>query len=137
VRYNHSLAATAFAAVAGTFSEPIRIEPLLPNEYGEATPDGQRAVVTTRAVVALTPAVDGIEGRRRGSDMQGTTTLALRKAMIWFPPAVYAGLGYGLRPGDRIVLTDRPGQPRYLVEREPVSSDRGDIAVYLVVEADE
>lgn len=137
MRSRSSIAATAFAAVARTFGEPIRIEPLLQSEYAEASPDPDRAVVTTSAVVALTPAVDGIEGRRRGGDLQGTTTLALRKAMIWFPPAVYEGLGYALRPGDRIVLSDRPGQPRYLVEREPASSDRDDVAVYLVLEVDE
>jgi len=137
VRFGSNIAATAFRAVARTFSEPIRIEPLVSSEYAEAAPDPARTIVLTRATVALTPTVDGLEGRRRGSDMQGVTTLAQRKAMIWFPPAVYSSIGYELRAGDRVVLVDRPGLPRYLFSREPVSSDRGDVAAYLVIEADE
>lgn len=134
MRLGGTIAATAFEAVARTFGESVRIEPLVSSEYAAAAADPDRAIATVRATVALSPATDGLEGRRRGSEMQGFTRLALRDARIWFSPADYAGIGYGLRSGDRVVLVERPGEPPYLVAREPVASDRGDVSVDLTLE---
>lgn len=135
MRLGSGIAAAAFEAVASTFGESIRIEPLVSSEYAGAIADPGRAIATARATVALSPAIDGLEGR--GAAMQGVTRLAQREARIWFSPADYAGIGYELRSGDRVVLVERPSEPSYLVARAPVSSDRGDIMAYLVVEAEQ
>lgn len=134
MRFNHHLAATAFRAVARTFGERIRVVPLLSSEYAAGVADPDRAQVNTRATVALTPKVDGFDGVRQGRNIDTSTRFAERNASIWFPPAVYAAIGYGLRTGDRIVLVERAGSPAYSVARDPVSSDRGDVMVYLVEE---
>lgn len=134
MRLNHHLAATAFRAVARTFSERVRVVPLLSSEYAEGVADPDRAPVNTRATVALSPRVDDFDGVRQGRNLDTNTRFAERNASIWFPPAVYAGIGYRLRTGDRVVLVERAGQPAYSVARDPVSSDRGDVSVYLVEE---
>lgn len=134
MRFNHPAAATAFRAVARAFSERVRIVPLLSSEYAEGLADPDRAVVNTRATVALSPRVDDFDGVRQGRNLDTNTRFAERNASIWFPPAVYAAIGYRLRTGDRIVLVERAGNPAYSVARDPVSSERGDVTVYLVEE---
>ena len=134
MRFNHHLAATAFRAVARTFSERIRVVPLISSEYADGVTDPDRAAVDTRAVVALSPKVDDFDGVRQGRNLDTNTRFSERNASIWFPTSVYAAIGYRLRPGDRIVLVERADQPAYSVARDPVSSDRGDVAVTLVEE---
>lgn len=134
MRFNHAAAATAFRAVARAFSEAVRVEPLVSSEYAEAQPDPEREAVETRATVALSPSVDNFGGVRQGTQIQTSTRFQGCDASVWFPPSVYAGIGYALRTGDRVVLVERDGAPSYLVEREPVASDRGDVYVYLVRE---
>lgn len=134
MRAGSSIAAAAFRAVANAFGEAIRIVPMISDEYTENSPDPERAPVDTRATVSLSPSVDNIDGARQGRKIGSTTRFAGRDASIWFPPDVYAGIGYCLRPGDLIILVERAGEPHYSVAREPVSSDRGDVAVHLVLE---
>lgn len=132
MRFNHRTAAAAFRAVAGAFSEPIRIEPKAASEYSMAADDPARAPVDTRATVALSPAIESFNEQRQGGKASTSARFAVREARMWFPPDTYAAIGYPLRPGDRIVFTDRPDEPAYSVARDPVSSDRGDVTVYLV-----
>lgn len=134
MRFNHPAAAAAFKAVARTFGEGVRIVPLMASEYTVAEPDALRAPANTRATIALTPAVQPMDGARGGSQIGTSTRIAGQRATAWFPPDVYAGIGYELRHGDRIIFTERPGRPAYTVSREPVRSDRGDVTVYLVQE---
>lgn len=135
MRFNHPAAATAFRAVARTFGEAVRIVPLRESEYAEALPDPARAPVDARAVVSLTPAMKDFDGARTGSGKASTMTrLSVRRANLWFSAEAYAALGYPLRAGDRILLTERPGEPAFTVSRVPVASDRGDVSVNLVQE---
>lgn len=133
MRLGSNIAAAAFEAVAGTFGETVRIEPMVSSEYIEAAPDPDRATALSRSVVSFTPTTDGLDGRRSGSNMQGVTQVAHRAATLWITPADYAAIGYDLRSGDRVVLVERPGTPGYRVARAPVWSDRGDVTVYLIV----
>lgn len=138
MRFNHPAAAAAFRAVARTFGEAIRVIPLQASEYTEAMPDASRAPVDTRAVVALSPMTEPFDGARSGPGKVNTMMrLAVRRASVWFPADVYGSIGYALRIGDKIVMTDRPGRPTYTVSREPISSDRGDVAINLVQEGEE
>jgi hypothetical protein len=133
VRYNHPYAATAFRAVAKVFGEAVRVEPMLPaGELKPAAPDPNRAQVTTRGVIALSPTVSDFEGVRQGRSIDTSARVAERRASVWFDLSDYAAIGYALKPGDRVVLVTRPGAPAYVVARDPVSSDRGDIHVHLV-----
>lgn len=135
MRLGNRAAATAFEAVARTFGEAIRIEPMVASEYATAVPDPGRPVKEARATVTLTPSVDNFDGARQGTKLTTQTRFAQREARIWFAPDAYAAIGYVLRVGDRIVLIDRDGTPVYRVSRDPVSSDRGDVSVNLVEEA--
>lgn len=134
MRFNHNIAAAAFRAVARTFSERIRVVPLISSEYAAGIADPDRETVDTRATVALSPKVDDFDGVRQGRNLDTNTRFAERNASIWFPPTVYAAIGYRLRTGDRIVLVERAGSPTYSVARDPVSSDRGDVTIRLVEE---
>jgi len=137
MRFNHPAAATAFRAVARIFGEVVRIEPLVASEYAVAVADNDRPAVAVRATVALSPTVDGLEGARRGGEFQGMTRLAQREARIWITPNDYAAIGYDLRVSDRVILVDRAGAPSYRISRRPEISDRGDVMVHLVAEADQ
>lgn len=134
MRFNSRIAATAFRAVARAFGEPVRIIPIVADEYRDAMLDPERPAVTTRATVSLTPVVEDFDGARQGAGVATNTRFAMREASIWFPPHVYAAIGYGLRYGDRVTFPERPGEPPYSVAREPVFSDRGDVFVELVQE---
>lgn len=132
MRFNHAAAATAFRAVARAFGEAVRIEPIVSSEYADPIPDAERAPVDARATVSLSPTVKTFDGQRQGTKINTMTRFAERTASIWFPPADYAAIGYALRAGDKVILVERAGAPAYSVARDPVSTDRGDVYVYLV-----
>lgn len=135
MRLGSSIAARAFAALDRSLGEPVRVLPRLASDYTEALPDPDRSVANTRAVVALTPKTGDFEGARHGTNINTGSRLSVRSASIWLSPSTYAAIGYEVREGDQIVMAERPDEPAYTVARNPIFSDRGDVTIYLVVDA--
>ena len=134
MRLNSIAARTAFRAVQREFGEVVRVVPLKESDYSEPSPDPDRRQVDVFAVVSLTPTTENLDGSRKGTKINTTTRFTQRSAAIWLRPEVYAAIGYELREGDRVLLTQRPSEPHYKVSRAPESSDRGDIIVPLVLD---
>lgn len=134
MRFNSFAARTAFRAVQREFGEYVRIIPRKQSDYSDAVPDPTRPLTDIFVVVALTPVTEPLDGSRRGAKINTSTRLSQREVAIWFDPALYAALKYDLREGDRVLLKERPKEPPYQVSRAPVSSDRGDIIVSLVLD---
>lgn len=137
MRLNSSKAAMAFKAIARTFGEVVRIEPLIEAEYTEPKADPNRPVMEITAVVALTPVTDSFDGSRHGNKINTGSRLSQRSATIWITPSAYASLGYALLVGDAVKLIGRQCDEHYLVARDPVISDRGDISVYLTTDGNQ
>ncbi|ACL55629.1 hypothetical protein [Methylobacterium nodulans] len=108
-----------------TFGEAIRITPMAgEGEMAARTPDPARPEREVRGVFTLRPGEDTLQGVRRGTELNGMTRVAVAPAQVWFEASVLAGLGYALKPDDRITLTERPGQPVYtIVKRGPTDLD--------------
>lgn len=134
MRLGSSIAARAFAALDRTLGEPVRVVPRLVSDYGPALPDPDRSATDTRAVVALTPKTGDLEGARHGTNINTGSRVSVRSATLWLRPSAYAAIGYEVREGDQIVLTERMNEPAYTVARNPVLSDRGDVMITLVVD---
>lgn len=132
MRLGSALAQLAFADIRRAFGESVRIQPAIASEYADAAPDPNRPVRTVDVVVAFTPNTDQVDGAKKISTHG---SLAMRRGAIWFTPAEYAALGYEVRVGDMATLADRAGAPRYQITSPPVASDRGDIAVNIVLDA--
>lgn len=136
MRFNNPVARTAFAAVARTFGEAVRIEPRIEGTYSDDSPDPNRPLKDLSAVVSLTPMTGSLDGSRQGSKINTTTRFTQRTATIWVTPDAYASIGYDIRVGDRVILKERRNEPPYRVGRDAEISDRGDISINLVVDGD-
>ncbi|WP_018261355.1 hypothetical protein [Methylobacterium sp. WSM2598] len=117
--------AAADTVVARTFGEAVLVTPMTgAGELAARTPDPLRGSTLVRGVFSLKPGEETLQGVRRGTELNGMTRVAGAPAALWFPASVLAGLPHALRPGDRITLTERPGEPVYeLVKRGPSDLD--------------
>jgi len=129
-----ALMAGVDAACEATFGEGVTISPRVAGNYG-FKPDSSRP---TRAGVSATVSISPIEGTPLGQNATGDGLSKGRMATvaeseIWFSTAAYASIGYELKGGDLIILTARPGSPRYCVER-PAKTDLSDVAFIVSAE---
>lgn len=115
------------AVIDRQFGEGIRVIPQIGDQYTK-TPDPERpAVEGLRATVARAP-------QARPTDFNGTARngapVSSSPAELWIDRAAYAAIGYPLRRGDIIELTDDPTAPRYTVGAVN-PGDGGDVQIIL------
>lgn len=134
MRFNSPAARTAFGAVRREFGEYVRIIPRKQSDFSDGIPDPDRPVVDAFVVVALTPETASFGGSRQGTKINTLTRFSEREAAIWFDPSIYAALQFDLCEGDQVLLIERTNEPPYKVSRAPISSDRGDVVVSLVLD---
>jgi hypothetical protein len=121
-----ALDAVVQTAMDATFGEDIRIEPMATGNYAFA-PDPVRLACTARAVVSRAPqtAATNFPSTNRKS-----AQLAAGPTEAWLAAAALAGLGYALRKGDVIALTEDAGEPRYTITAVFIT-DQGDARLLL------
>lgn len=130
MRLNDPRALAVFRAVERAFGEPVRVEPQVENQHTGKKPDPDRAAIATRATLAISPSVVPFDGNPIGTRINTGSRVVTQDVSAFFRPETYAALGYDLMPGDRVFAIERDAA--FTVTRDPVSSDRGDIVVYLV-----
>lgn len=125
-------ARAANAVQVRVFGEPVRIEPQAGRQIrlGGTIANGTRPMRTVRGIFTKASASAPLEGSRRGADGRGTTAFAGFETMLALSAEVYASLGYDLKDGDAIVLTDRADERWTIVKAGP-PDDLGDITLVL------
>ncbi len=118
--------AAAQAVIDATFGEGIRIEPMRAGNYA-AGADPDRPVRATRATVSRAP---GVRKTNYPSTNRQSADVAASPTEAWIDRAAYAALGYPLRRGDIIILTDDARTPRFEVTACH-ETDGGDVQVLL------
>ncbi|MBK3745882.1 hypothetical protein G3A39_42795 [Paraburkholderia aspalathi] len=127
----------AFRAIARATGETVRIEPRISSEYADAEADPDRPIREVTATVAFTPVTDNLDGSRQGTKINTTARFSQRSASIWLTPNLYNGLGFEIVEGDAVVMVKRPKEPKYVVSRDPIFSDRGDVSILLVMDGNQ
>jgi predicted GNAT superfamily acetyltransferase len=125
-------AATGVAADTA-FAESVLIRPMVVDQHLGATADPGRPESTVAGRFGRTPEVDDLGGAAPKRDT-GVATVAGADAAVTLRAAVAAGLGYSLRRGDKVVLTERTGAPSYTVVRvAPVHVE--DVMVFVTADS--
>lgn len=95
------------AAMDQVFGEAIRVLPQrVGGNYGVGAPDPARPPLDTRAIISRAPNTGKLDFARTS---RAGVELSLAPSECWVDRAAYAALGYAIRPGDIIVLTDKGG----------------------------
>ena len=129
-------ARAADAVQARVFGEPVQILPQAArNRHGLGAADNTRPARTVIGVFTKAPDSEPLEGTRRGGDPRGLTAFSGYEIRLWLSAEVYGSLGYALRDGDLIALTDRAGQRWQVVKAGP-PTDVGDITLALAGESE-
>lgn len=111
--------------------EAARVEPQTVSEYGGASADGSRPIRSGVPVIRSRQDQDArLAGQRRGSEFQGSIVSASQTERLFITRETYDGLGYALRVNDHVVLTDRPGAPRWRVVAVN-EQDADDVTIHL------
>lgn len=134
MRLNSGLVNGSLRLLSQTFGEPVRITPRKESEYSGSSLDASRAPVDVRAIVALTPMTEAVDGLRRGGPIPMTGRRTARAATIWINPTAYAAIGYDIAPGDAVTLLERSKEALYRVSVYPEFSDRGDAVIHLILD---
>jgi len=93
------------AAMDHVFGEAIRVLPQLAGgNYGAGAPDPARPPLDTRAIISRAPNTGKLDFA--GTSRRGVE-LSLAPSECWMDRAAYAALGYAIRPGDIIELTEK------------------------------
>lgn len=115
------------ADIDALFGEGIRIRPQAGDEYTRGADPDRPVAEGVRATVARAPQAKKTDFRGTASNGVPVTTAP---AEIWIDRAAYAALGYAIRGGDFIELTDDPGVPRFTVAAVH-PGDGGDVQIIL------
>jgi len=119
------------AAMDQVFGEAIRVLPQqVGGNYGAGAPDPARPPLDTRAIISRAPnqgKVDFANTNRAG------VPLSLSPSECWMDRAAYAALGYPIRRGDVIELTDK-GAARVTVS-DVALGDHRDIVIHFTAGA--
>lgn len=125
------LSRLAARAVERTWREVARFEPQAISEYGGASADATRPIRSAVPVIRSRQDQDGrLSGQRRGSGYQGSVVTASQTERLFLTRETYAALGYALKVNDHVVLTDRPGLPRWRIA-SVAEQDAEDVTLHL------
>lgn len=95
------------AVMDQVFGEAIQVLPQrVGGNYGAGAPDPARPPLDTRAIISRAPNTGRLDFA--GTSRRGVE-LYLAPSECWMDRAAYAALGYAIRPGDIIELTDKGG----------------------------
>ena len=94
------------AAMDQVFGEAIRVLPQRGGNYGAGAPDPARPAFDTRAIISRAPNTGKLDFARTS---RAGAELSLAPSECWMDRAAYALLGYAIRPGDIIALTEKGG----------------------------
>lgn len=105
-------------AVERAFGETVLVLPMKAGRNAAPTPDPDRPTVAMRAVISIAPEEQLLfADRKGGANTVGPTRVQLAGAWATLTAAEIARVGTAPIQGDVIVLTDRPGTPRYRVSQ--------------------
>lgn len=94
-------------AMDHVFGEAILVLPQrVGGNYGAGAPDPARPPLDTRAIISRAPNIAKLDFARTS---RAGVELSLAPSECWMDRAAYATLGYAIRPGDIIELTDKGG----------------------------
>lgn len=116
------------------FGEAVVFTPRLYSPYGGACPDPAFPPHKVVGNVAIAGGAGNLQGTRRGTEFQGTTTAAVAQSSVLLSAETIAKLGERLpKKGDMLELVDRPSVPRYNIARAS-PSDLGDLLLTVTIE---
>ncbi|MCA1776049.1 MAG: hypothetical protein LC676_10700 [Loktanella sp.] len=102
------------AIIDGAFAETGVITPREREQYTSGANDSVRPGATVFGVYTSTPGSEGVGGPS-SKERDGVTALTSEAGEFWITAARAAALGYEIKRGDRIQLTDRAGAPKYTI----------------------
>lgn len=99
------------------FAEQIEITPRrsAEGELKGRSPDPARDPRTVLGIFRAKPVDERLGGARRGTELQGMTSISGLTTRVWFSAEVLAELGYRPVRDDLLSLVDRPERPTYMV----------------------
>lgn len=110
------LSRVAARVVERTWGEAVLLTPRLVSDYGTSPVDPARPATVVRAIVSVEQKDGDLQGGRRGTQMQGTTYISMERVHLYLRPETIEGLGYEVKKGDFVTLSERPAPNTYLVE---------------------
>lgn len=121
--------AAAQAVIDETFGEGITIRPMVGDGNYSATPDPARPVaVGVRAAVARN---GGVKPTDFNNSNRNGAALATSPVELWIDRAAYAALGYDLKRGDRVEITEDGTPPPSYAVAAVHKGDGADVQVIL------
>jgi len=116
------------SAIDQVFGEGIRIHPQAGDVNYGGGPDTLRPARDARAVISRSYATERTDFL--GTNRPGASG-ALAPSEAWLDSASYAALGYAIRRGDILELTEEAGAPRLVVAQADYGRN-GDVNLHLV-----
>lgn len=122
----------ASRAIGRHYEETITVVPRASGPYARAG-DPARPTRTVSAVVSIARIDETLAATNAGGDFRKGRFVGVSDSTVWISAAQVATLGYEIQTGDQIILSSRPGEPRYSV-MFPGPNDLGDLSVTITSE---
>ena len=119
------LAAHAGRVVDRLHGECVAVQPIIKSDYTEAAPDPNRAPKTVRGVFSLEFATSDLRGQRLKGEFAGVGRAVVGATCLKITAEDYAAVGYEIKDGDHLTMTEQDDQPVYTVSvNHPLGTGR-------------
>lgn len=122
-------------AVTRAWGEGVYVMPQTVDQYAGSIPDPARPAKASRGVPSRYQDDGSLAGSRMGSQWQGSRTTVNSIDGLWIAKADYAAIGYELRHGDQIRLTDENRETATFSIASMFNSDAGDTVLQFTFKA--
>ncbi len=129
-----ALDAALSASCDAAFGEPAVLRPRKASQYAERAVDPTRPVREITGIFSAGPGETRLKGKAMGTDFGGASRVATTRAEFWIAATDAASIGYEIRTGDVIVLTDRDASVYEVVF--PQRTDLGDLNLILAFDGE-
>lgn len=116
------------AVIDASFGEGVRVIPMVGDGNYSSAADQSRPAATVRATVGRAP---GVKPTDFNNSNRNGAPLATAPLEIWIDRAAYDALGYELRRGDRIEITEDGTPPPSYAIAAAHKGDNGDVQIIL------
>ncbi len=120
------------SAIEDVFGESAILTPRVPTTYGTPTSDPGRFDVILTGTFSDGPASGYLNGGYPG-EFSGKTMMDAMIAEFWVSASGVLAIGYDVKTGDALTLTDKSGVPTYRIT-EIQRTGEGDMNLVLVLE---